>query len=136
MLRLGWETGRRAYRGSGAPPMKQATLAKLALTVAVVAGGAGFLVYSSTSHAQHYELVDVLLTKGFEQFKDKEIKVAGYVQPGTIAAATVDQQTRRTFVLQKEGKKIRVFVMGPVPDTFKDSSETLATGRLVKASDL
>src|SRR5262245_26275875 len=116
--------------------MKQATIARLALTVAVVAGGAGFLVYSSTSHAQHYELVDVLLTKGFDQFKDKQIKVAGYVQPGTIATATVHQETRRTFVLQKQGRKIRVFVTGPVPDTFRDSSETLATGRLVRATDL
>jgi len=116
--------------------MKQATVAKLALSVAVVAGGAGFLVYSSTSHAQHYELVDVLLTKGFEPFKGKQIKVAGYVQPGTIATATVNQETRRTFVLQKAGKKIRVFVTGPVPDTFRDSAETLATGSLVEATDL
>src|SRR5262245_26421026 len=98
---VGWETGRRAYRESGAPPMKQGTLAKLALTVAVVAGGAGFLVYSSTSHAQHYEMVDALLTKGFDQFKDKEIKVHGYVEAGTIAKATVNQETRHMFVLQK-----------------------------------
>ena len=40
------------------------------------------------------------------------------------------------FVLQKSGKKIRVFVTGPVPDTFKDASEVVATGRLVKASEL
>ena len=116
--------------------MKQATLAKLALTVAVVAGGAGFLVYSSTSHAQHYEMVDNLLTKGFDQFKDKQIKVHGLVETGTIATATVAQETRRTFVLQKNGKKIRVFVTGPVPDTFKDASEVVATGRLVKSADL
>jgi cytochrome c-type biogenesis protein CcmE len=116
--------------------MKNGTLAKLALTVAVVAGGAGFLVYSSTSHAQHYEMVDNLLSKGLDKFKDKEIKVHGLVETGTIASATVDQQTRRTFVLQKNGKKIRVFVAGPVPDTFKDASEVVATGRLVKAADL
>jgi cytochrome c-type biogenesis protein CcmE len=116
--------------------MKNGTAAKLALTVAVLAGGAGFLVYSSTSHAQHYEMVDNLLAKGLDQFKDKEIKVHGLVETGTIAAATVDQQTRRTFVLQKNGKKIRVFIAGPVPDTFKDASEVVATGRLVKATDL
>ena len=116
--------------------MKQTTIAKLALTVAVVAGGAGFLVYSSTSHAQHYEMVDNLLAKGFDQFKDKQIKVHGLVETGTIAAATVAQETRRTFGLQKNGKKIRVFVTGPVPDTFKDASEVVATGRLVKSTDL
>lgn len=116
--------------------MKQGTIAKLALTVAVVAGGAGFLVYSSTSHAQHYEMVDNLLTKGFDQFKGKQLKVHGLVETGTIATATVNQETRRTFVLQKNGKKIRVFVTGPVPDTFKDASEVVATGRLVPASEM
>lgn len=116
--------------------MKNGTIAKLALTVAVVAGGAGFLVYSSTSHAQHYEMVDNLLAKGLDQFKDKQLKVHGIVETGTIATATVNQETRRSFVLQKNGKKIRVFVTGPVPDTFKDASEVVATGRLVPASDM
>lgn len=115
--------------------MKNATIAKLALTVAVVAGGAGFLVYSSTSHAQHYEMVDNLLAKGLDQFKDKQLKVHGIVETGSIATATVNQETRRTFVLQKNGKKIRVFVTGPVPDTFKDASEVVATGRLVPAPE-
>jgi cytochrome c-type biogenesis protein CcmE len=116
--------------------MKQGTLAKLALTAAVVAGGAGFLVYSSTSHAQHYEMVDNLLAKGLDTFEGKQLKVHGIVETGTIATATVNQETRRTFVLQKNGKKIRVFVTGPVPDTFKDASEVVATGRLVPASSM
>jgi cytochrome c-type biogenesis protein CcmE len=116
--------------------MKQGTIAKLALTVAVVAGGAGFLVYSSTSHAQHYEMVDNLISKGFDRFKDKQIKVHGNVKAGTIATATVNQETRRMFVLSKGGKDIRVFVTGPVPDTFKDTSEVVATGRLINSSDL
>ena len=116
--------------------MKQGTIAKLALTAAVVAGGAGFLVYSSTSHAQHYEMVDNLLAKGLDTFEGKQLKVHGIVETGTIATATVNQETRRTFVLQKNGKKIRVFVSGPVPDTFKDASEVVATGRLVSASEM
>jgi cytochrome c-type biogenesis protein CcmE len=116
--------------------MKNGTAAKLVLTVAVVAGGAGFLVYSSTSHAQHYEMVDDLIAKGFDQYKDKQIKVHGFVEAGTIAKATVNQETRHMFVLQKNGKKIRVFVTGPTPDTFKDASEVVATGRLVNATDM
>ena len=39
--------------------MKQGTIAKLALTVAVVAGGAGFLVYSSTKHAQRQTTLSI-----------------------------------------------------------------------------
>jgi cytochrome c-type biogenesis protein CcmE len=116
--------------------MKNGTAAKLALTVAVLAGGAGFLVYSSTSHAQHYEMVDNLIAKGFEEYKDKAIKVHGYVVAGSIAKATVNQETRHMFVLHKNGKKIRVFVTGPTPDTFKDESEVVASGRLVFATTM
>ena len=39
-------------------------------------------------------------------------------------------------MLQKNGKKIRIFNEGPKPDTFKDQSEVVATGRLVKASEV
>src|SRR5262245_51158937 len=116
--------------------MKSGTLAKIGLTAAVVLGGGGFLVLSSTSHAQHYEMVDKLIAKGFESYKDKEIKVHGFVEAGSIHKATVNQETRRTFVLQKGGKKIRVYVAGPVPDTFKDASEVVATGRLAPAGNL
>jgi cytochrome c-type biogenesis protein CcmE len=116
--------------------MKNGTLAKIGLTAAVVLGGGGFLVMSSTSHAQHYEMVNNLIAKGFDQFKGKEIKVHGFVEAGSIHTATVNQETRRTFVLQKDGKKIRVYVAGPVPDTFKDASEVVATGRLAPAAGL
>ena len=40
----------------------------------------------------------------------------------------------RTFVLHKDGKKIRVFNKGPKPDTFKDQSEVVATGTIVPAA--
>jgi cytochrome c-type biogenesis protein CcmE len=114
--------------------MKNQTLTKIALSAAVAVGGGGFLVYSSTSHAQHYEMVDKLLDKGLDTFKDKQLKVHGFVEAGSIVEATVNQETRRTFVLQKNGKKIRVFSTGPTPDTFKDQSEVVATGRLISSA--
>ena len=116
--------------------MKNGTLAKVGLTAAVLIGGGGFLILSSKSHAQHYEMVDHLIAKGFDRYMGKELKVHGFVEAGSIHTATVNQETRRTFVLQKAGKKIRVYVTGPVPDTFKDTSEVVATGRLVEASKL
>ena len=116
--------------------MKNQTLTKIALTAAVAVGGGGFLVYSSTSHAQHYEMVDKLLDKGLDNFKSKQLKVHGFVEAGSIVEATVNQETRRTFVLQKNGKKIRIFSTGPTPDTFKDQSEVVATGRLLPSADV
>ncbi|HUJ62844.1 MAG TPA: cytochrome c maturation protein CcmE [Kofleriaceae bacterium] len=116
--------------------MTNATLGKIALTAVVVLGGGGFLVYSSVGHAQHYKMVQELVSGGLDQWKDTELKVHGFVEAGTIVEATVNQETRRSFVLTKEGKKIRVFSTGPKPDTFKDQSEVVATGRLVPAKDM
>lgn len=117
--------------------MQNATLTKIALTVAVVLGGAGFLVYTSVDHAQHYKMVDELISTGdLAGWEGKELKVHGNVEAGSIVEKIVSQEQHRTFLLVKGGSKIRVFSSGPKPDTFKDASEVVATGHLVKAADM
>lgn len=116
--------------------MQNRTLAKLGLTAAVAIGGVGFLLYSSSEAAQHYEMVDNLLAQGLDGYTGKALKVHGFVEAGSITEAIINQEQKRTFVLQKSGKKIRVFSTGPVPDTFKDQSEVVASGRLVKSVDV
>lgn len=116
--------------------MKKSTLGKIVLTAAVAVGGVGFLVKSSVSSAQHYKMVDDLLATDLSSWTDKELKVHGWVESGSIRESIVNQETHRTFLLQKSGKKIRVFSVGPKPDTFKDQSEVVATGRLVPASKM
>jgi len=117
--------------------MQNSTLAKIAITAAVAVGGVAFLVKSSLGSAQHYRMVDELLAEGdLGQWENKEMKVHGWVQAGSIVEKTVDQETFRSFLLQREGKKIRIFNKGPKPDTFKDQSEVVATGHLVKADSM
>ena len=117
--------------------MQNSTLTKVALTVAVILGGAGFLVYSSVGHAQHYKMVDELISTGdLSSWDGKELKVHGNVEAGSIVEKVVNQEVHRTFKLVKGGKTIRVFSSGPKPDTFKDDSEVVATGHLVKASEM
>jgi cytochrome c-type biogenesis protein CcmE len=116
--------------------MNKSTLGKIVLTAVVAVGGVGFLVKSSVSSAQHYKMVDDLLTTDLSSWKGKELKVHGWVESGSIVQNVVDQETHRTFLLQKDGKKIRVFSSGPKPDTFKDQSEVVATGHLVAAADM
>lgn len=115
--------------------MQNSTLAKIALTAAVAVAGVGFFVKSTLGHTQHYKMVDELMASDLSQWKGKELKVHGWVQAGTIREQVVDQKTQRTFVLSKEGKKIRVFSSGPKPDTFKDQSEVIASGALVPAAE-
>jgi len=116
--------------------MKNSTMGKVALTAAVAIGGLAFLVNSSTSNAQHYMMVHELMKSDLSQWAGKELKVHGWVESGSIHESVVNQETHRTFLLQREGKKIRVFSSGPKPDTFKDQSEVVATGHLVPAEKM
>ena len=68
---------------------------------------------------------------GVERWRDSELKVHGWVASGSIVRAVIDQELRQTFVLEKAGRQIHVFSKGPMPDTFKDGAEIIATGRLV-----
>ena len=93
----------------------------------------GFLVYSSVDHAQHYKMVDELIADGnLGDWQGKELKLHGNVEAGSIVEKIVNQEQHRTFLLTKGGKTIRIFSMGPKPDTFKDASEVVATGHLVQ----
>src|SRR5678816_922152 len=80
-------------------------------------------------------MVHELMGTDLTSWTGKELKVHGFVEAGSIHESVVNQETHRTFLLQREGKKIRVFSMGPKPDTFKDQSEVVATGHLVPAAD-
>ena len=115
--------------------MQNSTLAKIALTAAVAVAGVGFFVKSTLGHTQHYKMVDELMASDLSQWNGKQLKVHGWVQAGSIRELVVDQKTQRTFVLTKEGKRIRVFSEGPKPDTFKDQSEVIASGALVPAAE-
>jgi cytochrome c-type biogenesis protein CcmE len=115
--------------------MDRSTLGKIVITAAVAVGGVGFLVKSSVSHAQKYKMVDDLLKDDMSAWKGKKLQVHGWVEMGSIHEKVVDQQTHRTFLLAKDGKKLRVFSDGPKPDTFKDASEVIATGELMPSAN-
>lgn len=116
--------------------MDKSTLGKILLTAVVVVVGVGFFIRSSVSRAQQYMMVDDLMANDLSSFTDKELKVHGWVESGSIVEKIVAQESHRTFLLQKAGKKIRVFSVGPKPDTFKDQSEVVATGHLVPAAKM
>lgn len=117
--------------------MQNSTIAKIALTAAVATAGVVFFARSASTSTQHYKMVDELLAAGdLGQWQDKQMKVHGWVVAGSIKEKVVNQETVRTFVLQKSGKRIRVFSKGPKPDTFRDQSEVVASGTLVSAASM
>lgn len=104
---------------------------KIGATGAVLAAGIGLLIYSSLADAEYYKMVDEAMVEP-DKWTDKTMRIHGYVEPGSIREQIVDQSTTRTFVLEKKGKRIRVKHEGPVPDSFRDMSEIVARGKLVK----
>lgn len=106
-------------------------LLKVVLTVAVVVGGISLIVVSSRGDVQYYKMVDELMAEP-QGWAGKTLKVHGWVEAGSIDERIEDQQTKRTFVLENKGQRIRVQHHGPKPDTFKDKSEVVAEGRLVE----
>jgi cytochrome c-type biogenesis protein CcmE len=116
--------------------MQNSTIAKLALSAAVLVAGVAFFAKSAQTSTQHYYKVEKLLATDLAQWKDTQLKVHGKVVAGSIKEKVVAQETMRTFLLENEGKKIRVFSKGPKPDTFKDQSEVVATGLVVPSAQM
>jgi cytochrome c-type biogenesis protein CcmE len=106
-------------------------LTKIFITVAIVIGGAGFLIYSSLAKSAAYykHVEEVMVTP--DQWTNKNLQVHGFVEAGSIKEEIVGQNTHRTFVLHSKGARIRVVNQGPKPDTFKDMAEVVAKGKLV-----
>ena len=107
---------------------------KVLLSVAVVAGGGGMLIYSSLAEADYYKHVDEV-TLAPDKWVDKSLKVHGFVEAGSIDEKIVGQATVRNFVLEYKGERIRVRHKGPKPDTFRDLAEVVAKGTLLSDAD-
>lgn len=103
---------------------------KILFTVAVVAALSGFVVYSSLGSASYYKMVEEVAPE-LAKWVDKDLRVHGFVEPGSIQEQIVDQRVTRTFVLESKGERLQVAHHGPKPDTFKEFSEVVAEGRLV-----
>lgn len=110
--------------------MLKSTLGKLVLTGLLVIAGGGFLIYSSLDNAEYYEMVDKVVAKPGE-YMGKDLKLHGYVVAGSIDDQIRGDVKEQYFVLQYEGKEIKVHHIGPKPDNLKPRSEVVAQGKLV-----
>jgi cytochrome c-type biogenesis protein CcmE len=105
-----------------------AKTAKVSLTVVVLATAFGVLLYSSLGESmQYYKYTDEVMASPAE-WQGKPLQVHGFVVPGSIARKPDTLEYR--FDMQRNGKVMRAFYTGVVPDTFKDDSEVVLTGRL------
>jgi cytochrome c-type biogenesis protein CcmE len=98
----------------------------------------GVLMYTTLGESmQYYKYVDEVVAQP-ATWKDKNLQVHGHVVPGSIGRKRDSLDYR--FEIQRNGQKLTAFYTGVVPDTFKDDSEVVLTGRLTsegfKATDM
>jgi len=109
----------------------QSRAVKILLTLAVAVGGLGFLLYSSVSEAEYFKHVDEV-QKDPSQWVSRTLRVHGFVQAGTLEESISGQKTKRSFVLEHNGQRIKVRNEGPKPDNFRDLAEVVAKGTIVE----
>ena len=101
---------------------------KIALTSVVLATAFGVLLYSSLGESlQYYKYVDEVMAEP-AAWHGKNMQVHGTVVPDSIGRKDNTMEWR--FDLQRNGKVLRAYYTGIVPDTFKADSEVVLTGTL------
>ena len=104
--------------------------ARIGVTTLVLATVFGVLLYTTLGESmQYYKYVDEVVGSQAD-WSGKKLQVHGYVVPGSIGKKRDALEYR--FDIQRNGKTLRAFYNGIVPDTFKDDSEVVLTGVLTK----
>ncbi len=104
--------------------------ARVLVTTLVLFAAFGVLLYTTLGESmQYYKYVDEVVGSQAD-WSGKKLQVHGYVVPGSIGKKRDALEYR--FDIQRNGKTLRAFYNGIVPDTFKDDSEVVLTGVLTK----
>ena len=102
--------------------------AKIGLTSLVLVVAFGALMYTTLSEGtEYYKHVDEVMANP-QAWQGKNLQVHGFVVPKSIGRKrdSLDYQ----FDVQTNGKVLRAYYTGIVPDTFKDESEVVLKGTL------
>jgi cytochrome c-type biogenesis protein CcmE len=107
---------------------KAAKAVKIGATTLVLLTAFGVLMYTTLGESmQYYKYVDEVMVEP-QAWEGKSLQVHGTVVPGSIGRKRDSMEYQ--FELQRNGKVIRAYYTGIVPDTFKNDSEVVLTGRL------
>lgn len=113
----------------------QSRTMKILLTVAVIGGGVGYLLFSSLKgDVSYYKRVEQVMAKP-DSWTGKPLQVHGFVEAGSVNKRIEGHQQKTDFFLESKGKRLAVTTVAPTPDTFKDLAEVVAKGKLVQQDD-
>jgi len=103
--------------------------AKIGLSGVVLATAFGVLLYSSLGESlQYYKYVDEVMAEP-AAWHAKNLQVHGIVVRDSISQKP-DSPLEWRFDIQRNGKVLRAYYHGVVPDTFKADSEVVLTGTM------
>ena len=102
--------------------------AKIGVTTLVLSTVFGILLYTTLGESMQYcKYVDEVVGSQTD-WTGKKLQVHGYVVPGSIGKKR--DRLEYQFDIQRNGKTLRAYYNGIVPDTFKNDSEVVLTGAL------
>jgi cytochrome c-type biogenesis protein CcmE len=102
--------------------------AKIGLTSLVLALAFGGLLYSTLSEGtEYYKHVDEVMGNP-QAWEGKHLQLHGFVVPKSIMRKRDSLEYR--FDVETNGKVVRAWYTGIVPDTFKDEAEVVLKGTL------
>ena len=102
--------------------------AKVGATSLVLATAFGILLYTTLGESmQYYKYVDEVMASP-QTWEGKALQVHGNVVPGSIGRKRDSLEYQ--FDVQRNGKVIRAYYTGIVPDTFENDAEVVLTGHL------
>jgi cytochrome c-type biogenesis protein CcmE len=100
--------------------------AKLGITSVVLALAFGGLLYTSLGEsAEYYKHVDEVMTSP-QQWQGKKLQLHGFAHQVMRKRDSLDY----VFNVENNGKVVRAYYSGIVPDTFKDDAEVVLKGTL------
>ncbi|MBS1120815.1 MAG: CcmE [Deltaproteobacteria bacterium] len=109
-------------------------LAKLALAALTIAGST--VIFATTMRSETPYLWVGELADQLERWDGREVRVHGWVQPGSVRESVLGDDTRRAFVITQHDKSIRVFSRGVACGAMVDQTELVVTARVLRESEL
>ena len=103
---------------------------KIALSVAVVAAGVGYMVYSTIESGdalEYYKHVNEVVAAP-DRWQGRRLQLHGNVVAGSIVKKQGSLDFK--FAVHKAGEWIDVQYKGLIPDAFKDCAELIVKGKL------
>jgi cytochrome c-type biogenesis protein CcmE len=99
--------------------------------VVLVAAFAGLMWTTLQEGTEYYKHVDEVMSNP-SQWEGKPMQLHGFVVPGSILKKPDSFEYR--FKLQNNGSVVTASYEGIVPDTFKDESEVVLSGKLIESA--